>query len=91
VKSRIMLTSNKPSNNDNRGEAFKPRTRDLLESIERTTEMTNMSIITRVARRWVHVDLLMQLTVKKLILNVTLRDCPLTNRDHRNKNVNGVR
>jgi hypothetical protein len=64
-KSRIVLTSNKSSSNDNRGEALKPSTRGLFETIERTTETTDMALRKRVARRWVHVDLLMQLTVKK--------------------------
>jgi hypothetical protein len=88
-KCRIMLTSNEPSSSDNRGEALKPSTRGLLEAIKRTTETTNVTIRNRVVRRWVHVDLLMQLTVKKSILHVKLRDGPLTNRGHCNKSMNG--
>jgi hypothetical protein len=68
---------------------LKPSTRGLLEAIERTTETTNMTIKNRVARRWVHVDLLMQLTVKKSVLHVKLRDSPLMNRGHHNKRMNG--
>jgi hypothetical protein len=88
-KSRIMLTSNKLSSRDNRGEALKPSMRGLLEAIERMREMTNMAIENRVARWWVHVDLLMQLTVKKIILHIKLRDSPPTNRGHCNKSMNG--
>jgi hypothetical protein len=88
-KSRIMLTSNKSSSNDNRGEALKPSTKGLFEIIERTTKTTNMTLRNRVARWWVHVDLLMQLTVKKSILHVKLRDGPPTNRSHCNKSMNG--
>jgi hypothetical protein len=58
-KSRIILTSNKSNSNDNRGEVFKPSTRGLFETIERTAETTDMALRNRVARRWVHVDLLM--------------------------------
>jgi hypothetical protein len=64
-KSRVMMTSNKPSSSDNRGESLKPSTRDLREAIERTTEAIDVTIGNIVARRWVHVDLIMQLTVKK--------------------------
>jgi hypothetical protein len=58
-KSRIILTSNKSNSNDNRGEVFKPSMRGLFETIERTAETTDMALRNRVARRWVHVDLLM--------------------------------
>jgi hypothetical protein len=61
----------------------------LLEAIERMAETTNMAIRNRVARRWVHIDLLMQLTVKKSVLHIKLRDNPRTNRGHRNKRMNG--
>jgi hypothetical protein len=88
-KSRIMLTSNKSSSNDNRGEALKPSMRSLFETIERTAETTDMALRNIVAKRWVHVDLLMQLTVKKIILHVKLRDGPPMNRSHRNKSMNG--
>jgi hypothetical protein len=64
-KSRIVLTSRKISSSDNRGEALKPTTRILLETIERIVETIDMAIGNRVAMRWVHVDLLMELTVKK--------------------------
>jgi hypothetical protein len=61
----------------------------LLEAIERMAETTNMAIRNRVARRWVHIDLLMQLTVKKSVFHIKLRDSPLANRGHRNKRMNG--
>jgi hypothetical protein len=86
-KSRIMLTIIEASSSDNRGEALKPSMRSLLEAIERTTETTNMALRNRVARRWVQVDL-MQLTVKKSILHVKLRNSPPTNRGHRNNSMN---
>jgi hypothetical protein len=60
----------------------------LLEAIKRTTETTDVTIRNKVVRRWVHVDLLMQLTVKKSILHVKLRDDPPTNRGHHNKGMN---
>jgi hypothetical protein len=88
-KSRIMLTGSKTNSGDNRGEVLKPSTRGLLEAIERTAETTNMAIRNRVAKRWVHVDLLMQSTMKKSVLHVKLRDSPLMNRGHRNKSRNG--
>jgi hypothetical protein len=88
-KCRIMLTSNEPSSSDNQGEALKPSTRGLLEAIKRTTETTGMTIRNRVAMRWVHAGLLMQLNVKKSILHVKLRDDPPMNRGRHNKSMNG--
>jgi hypothetical protein len=89
-KSSLMLTGSKTSSGDNRGEVLKPSTRGLLEAIERTAETTNMVIRNRVAKRWVHVDLLlMQHAMKKSVLHVKLRDSPLRNRGHRNKSRNG--
>jgi hypothetical protein len=88
-KSRIVLTSRKISSSDNRGEAFKQSTRILLETIERIVETIDMAIGNRVTMRWVHVDLLVELTVKKNILHVKLRDSPAMNRGHCNKSMNG--
>jgi hypothetical protein len=51
--------------------------------------MTDVAIENRVVRRWVHVDFLMHLTMKKSIFHVKLRDSPLTNIGHRNKSMNG--
>jgi hypothetical protein len=57
--SRVVVTHRKISSTDNQGEALKPSMRILLETIERMLEMIDMAIGNRVARRWVHVDLLM--------------------------------
>jgi hypothetical protein len=73
-KSMIMLTGSKTSSGGNWSEALKPSMRGLLEVIERTSETTIMAIRNRVARRWVHLDLLIQLTVKKSVLQVKLRE-----------------
>jgi hypothetical protein len=37
----------------------------------------------------VHIELLMQLTMKKIILHIKLRDSPPTSRGHHNKSMNG--
>jgi hypothetical protein len=72
----------------NTSESAQTKQRGLLEAIKRTTETTDVTIRNKVVRRWVHVDLLMQLTVKKSILHVKLRDDPPTNRGHHNKGMN---
>jgi hypothetical protein len=64
-KSRIMLISYKSRNNDNRGEMLKPSTRGLFEAIERTAETTNMALRNKVARRLVHVELLINSPPRK--------------------------
>src|SRR6266540_6320693 len=84
---RIMLTSNKTSSENNRGEALKPGAGSLLEAIERATETTDVTIRNRVSRRRVHVDLLMQLAMKKSILHIKLRDGPSANRSNSNKSM----
>jgi hypothetical protein len=59
-----MLTSNKTSNNDNQGEALKPSTTGLLEAIENGGD-DRPSETKYTGGGDVHVDLLMELTVKK--------------------------
>jgi hypothetical protein len=87
-KSRIMLTSNKTSNNDNQGEALKPSTTGLLEAIENGGD-DRPSETKYTGGGDVHVDLLMELTVKKNIFHLKLRDSPPMNRCHLNKSMNG--
>src|SRR6266508_3299360 len=82
-----MLTSNKTSSENNRGEALKPGAGSLLEAIERATETTDVTIRNRVSRGRMHVDLLMQLAMKKGILHIKLRDGPSVNRSNNNKSM----
>src|SRR5438128_7273496 len=82
-----MLASNKTSSENNRGEALKPGAGSLLEAIERATETTDVTIRNRVSRGRVHVDLLMQLAMKKGILHIKLRDGPSANRSNNNKSM----
>jgi hypothetical protein len=56
-KSRIILTINKSSSNNNQGEALNLSMRGLPAAIERTAETTYVAIKNRIARRWVHLDL----------------------------------
>jgi hypothetical protein len=60
----------------------------LLKAIERAPETTDHAIGNRVARRWLHVYLLSQLTVKKSILHIKLTDRPVTNRSNGKKSTN---
>src|SRR6266542_3316882 len=82
-----MLASNKTSSENNRGEVLKSGAGSLLEAIERVTETTDVTIRNRVSRGRVHVDLLMQLAMKKSILHIKLRDGPLANRSNSNKSM----
>src|SRR6266508_3948382 len=83
-----MLTSNKTSSENNRGEALKPGAGSLFEAIERATKTTDVTIRNRVSRGRMHVDLLMQLAMKKSILHIKLRDGPAANRSNSNKSMN---
>src|SRR6266508_2927201 len=82
-----MLTSNKTSSENNRGEALKPGAGSLVAAIERATETTDVTIRNRVSRGRMHVDLLMQLAMKKGILHIKLRDGPSVNRSNNNKSM----
>ena len=71
-ESKIMFASNEANNSENRGEAFNPGTRSLLEAIERTTKPAYMTIRNKVTKRRMHVDFLTQLTMMKIILHIKL-------------------
>jgi hypothetical protein len=50
--------------------------------------VTNHALKDKIPRWWAHVNILTQLTVKKDILHIKLRDGPLLNRSHIKKSVN---
>jgi hypothetical protein len=79
-ESRIMSADRKISNCDHRGKTIKPRSRSLLKAIEGATKVTNHALRNRIPRWWAHVNILMQLTIKKDILHIQLRDGPSLNR-----------
>jgi hypothetical protein len=78
-KSRIVVTRLEASIDDNRGKTLKPSPRSLLKAIEGTTQPTNKSIRHRISWGWLHIDFLSELTIEKGVLDVQLRDRPLTN------------
>jgi hypothetical protein len=87
-ESRIMSTSGKANCCDHRGKALKPSPRSLLNAIKGATKVTNHTLRNIIPRWWMHVNILMQLTTKKSILDIELRDGPLPNRSHIKKSVN---
>jgi hypothetical protein len=50
--------------------------------------VTNHTLRDRIPRWWTHVNILMQLTIKKDVLHIKLRDGPLSNRNYDKKSVN---
>jgi hypothetical protein len=87
-KSRIMIARLKASINENRGEALEPSARSLLKTIEGTTQPTNRPIRNGVPRRWLHIDFLTKLTIEEGVLDIQLRNRPLTNRGNSEKGPN---
>jgi hypothetical protein len=87
-ESRIMSASRKTSLCDHRGKVLKPSSRILLKAIKGVTKVTNHTLRNRIPRWWMHVNILMQLTIKQDILGIKLRDGPLSNRSHDKKSVN---
>jgi hypothetical protein len=73
-KSQIMSAGGKTSSSDHRGKTLKPSVRSLLKAIKGVTNVTNHIIRDRIPRWWVHVNILTQLTIKKDILHIMLRD-----------------
>jgi hypothetical protein len=87
-KSRIMSAGGKTSNSDHRGKTLKPSVRSLVKVIKGATNVTNHTLRDRIPRWWAHVNILTQLTIKKDILHIKLRDRPLLNRSHNRKSAN---
>jgi hypothetical protein len=87
-ESRIMSAGEKTSSYDHRGKTLKPSPTRLLKAIKGATKVTNHTLMNKIPRLWTHVDILTQLTIKKDILHIKLRDGPLPNRSHNKKSVN---
>jgi hypothetical protein len=90
-ESQIISTDRKTSSCDHRGKTLKPSPRSLLKAIKGATKVTNHTLKDRIPRQWTHVNILTQLTIKKDILHIKLRDRPLPNRSHNKKSVNSGR
>lgn len=69
-ESRIMSTGRESSNSKDSGETLKPGMSSLFETIESTTKTTNIPIRSRIPRGWPHIDFLMQITIKKGIIDI---------------------
>jgi hypothetical protein len=78
----------KTTSSDHRGKTLKPSMRSLLKAIKGATKVTNHTLRHKIPRWWVYVNILTQLTIKKCILHIKLRDGPLPNRSYSNKSVN---
>jgi hypothetical protein len=87
-KSWIMSAGGKTSSSDHRGKTLKPSMRSLLKAIKGVMNVTNHTLRDIIPRWWAHVNILMQLTIKKDILHIKLRDEPLPNRSHNKKIMN---
>jgi hypothetical protein len=87
-ESWIMSIGEKTSSCDHRGKTLKLSPGSLLKSIKRATKVTNHTLRDRIPRWWTHVNILTQVTIKKDILYIKLRDGPLSNRSHDKKSAN---
>jgi hypothetical protein len=83
-----MSAGGKISSCDHRGKTLKSSLRSLLKAIKGATKMTNHALRDIIPRWWTHVNILTQLTIKKCILQIKLRDGPAPNRSHGKKSVN---
>jgi hypothetical protein len=60
----------------------------MLKVIKGVMNVTNHILRDRIPKRWVHINILTQLTIKKDIIHIKLRDGSLPNRSHNKKSVN---
>jgi hypothetical protein len=86
-ESRIKSASEKTSNCDHRDKMLKSSLRSMLKVIKGTIKMTYRTLRDRIPRWWMHVNILTQLTNKKGILHIKLRDGSLPNRSHDKKSM----
>jgi hypothetical protein len=87
-ESQIISAGGKTISCDHRGKILKSSLRSLLKAIKGATNVINHTLRDRIPRWWMHVNILTQLTIKKDILHIKLRDRPLPNRRHDKKSVN---
>jgi hypothetical protein len=83
-----MSGGGKTRSSDHRGKTLKPSARSLFKVIKGAMKVTNHILRDRIPRWWAHVNILTQLTIKKCILHIKLRDAPLPNRIHNKKSAN---
>jgi hypothetical protein len=83
-----MSAGGKSSSCDHRGKILKPSPMSLLKAIKGAMKVTNHALRDRIPRWWTHVNILTQLTIKKIILHIKLGDGPSPNRSHGKKSVN---
>jgi hypothetical protein len=83
-----MSADRKISSCDHRGKTLKSSPRSRIMAIKGATKVTNHTLRDRILMWWTHVNILTQLTIKKDILHIKLRDGPLPNRSHDKKSVN---
>jgi uncharacterized protein YdhG (YjbR/CyaY superfamily) len=88
AQSRIMSIVRKTSSCDHRSKTLKPSLRSLLEAIKETMKTTNHALKNKIPRWWLHINLLMQLAIKKVILGIKPRDGSLTDRSHNKEGAN---
>jgi hypothetical protein len=76
---RIMNARGEISSSHHRGEPLKPGTRGLFQTIKRVPKTVDHPIRNRIPRRRLHINLLMQLTIEKGVLNIKLRHRSVAN------------
>jgi hypothetical protein len=83
-----MSADRKTSSCDHRAKTLKSSPRSRIMAIKGAMKVTNHTLRDRIPMWWTHVNILTQLTIKKDILHIKLRDEPLPNRSHGKKSVN---
>jgi hypothetical protein len=73
-KNRIMSAGRKTNGSDHKGKTLKPSARSLLKAIKGAMKVINHTLRDRILRWWAHVNILTQLTIKKGILHIKLRE-----------------
>ena len=74
-----MITLDKSKRGNHYGEFLKPSTRGLLEPIQSFAKPTNLAWSMLNSWRRGHINLFMRVTIQKGILDIHLKDLPLSN------------
>jgi hypothetical protein len=81
----IMGARRETTSSHHSGKTLKPGAMGLFQAIKRAPKMTNHPIRNRIPWRRLHVNLLVQLTIEKCILNIKLRHRLVANRGDNKK------
>ena len=84
-ESNVMKIRSETLLSNNWAKLFKSRLRSLFEAIKSTTNATNLTTRVSIARGWLHVHFLLEVSIEESIFHIHLIKRPTVNSSHNNK------